>query len=60
MGLERDGDPIVTPACVVGPVRRGGVPLFLKVTDEPEERAGSRALAVLGRARRGPAGRRRR
>ncbi len=46
MGLQRDGDPILTAACVVGPVRRDGVPLFLKVTDEPEERAGSRALAV--------------
>lgn len=43
--LTPAGEPIVTHSSALLPVRRGGVPLMLKVAREPEERAGA-ALMV--------------
>jgi len=46
LGATPDGDRSISLSSVVGPVRWHGQPAFLKVTDEPEERAGSRALVA--------------
>ena len=44
-GLVPDGEPIATPGSSLLPVRRGGVPVMLKVAREAEERAGARLMA---------------
>jgi streptomycin 6-kinase len=44
LGLQLDGDPFRSLSSLVCPVTRAGRPAFLKVTNEPEELVGVRAL----------------
>lgn len=44
LGLTIDSPPFTTAASIVGPVHLAGVPAFLKMTHEPEEITGGRAL----------------
>lgn len=44
LGLTVDRPPVTTAASIVGPVHRGNVAGYLKMTHEPEEITGGRAL----------------
>lgn len=48
LGLQLDGDPFRSLSSLVCPVTRDGRPAFLKVTNEPEELIGVRALEKWG------------